>query len=74
MTAVLRVTNDTSTASTYFIDLEFRRRAGARVVETVSVVIEDVRPDHTRRVPVQSTAPPPRRIDCRIIDVDRLAA
>jgi len=74
MAAGLRVTNASSAPSDYFIDLEFVRRGAAEVIEVVSVVIEDVEPGAARREPVLSTTPPPARFDCRVGDVDRLAA
>lgn len=77
MTAGLRVVNRSSGPSDYFIDLEFVRGTGAEVVEVVevvTVVIEDVQPGVARRAAVVSTVPPPARFDCRVGDVDRLAA
>jgi len=73
MTAALRVTNGSSAPSDYFIDLEFVRGRIPEVVEVVSVVVEDLEPGAARRVPVLSAAVPPRRFDCRVGDVDRLA-
>lgn len=74
MTAGLRVVNRSSGPSDYFIDLAFVRGAGPEVVEVVPVVIEDVAPGTARRAAVVSSVPPTAGFDCRVGDVDRLAA
>lgn len=72
MTAGVRITNGSSSVSSYFVDLEFVGGAAPHVVETVPVVLEGLRPGRSRRIPVGSTRPAPARFDCRIGDVDRL--
>lgn len=73
MTARVEVTNPTSTISDYFVDVEFVRRSG-EVIEVATAVIERVRPADAARQFVETAASPPNRFDCRIGDVDRLAA
>src|SRR5262245_47880224 len=74
MTVLLRITNHSAELSSYFIDLEFVGRARGRLLETVPVVVEAVRPDMSRWRRVQSIEAPRRATDCRIGDVDRLAS
>jgi hypothetical protein len=73
MTAGLLVTNRSSMASDYFIDLEFVRRVAPEDVEVVSVVLEDVAPGGSRRESVTSLRPPRAGFGCRVGDVDRFA-
>lgn len=74
MTAGLRVTNTSSAPSDYFIDVEFVRGGSPEVIEVVQVVMEDLDAGEARREAVLSTLPPPANFDCRLGDVDRLAA
>jgi hypothetical protein len=73
MGARLRVTNDSAEASDFFIDLAFVSPAG-ELIETGSAIVEDLPPGEAMPVAVVSAAPAPRRFDCQLGDVDRLAA
>jgi hypothetical protein len=74
MTARLRVTNHSSEASDYFVDVEFFRGPARQVVDTAPAVIEDLGSGESTPVAVISVRRAPRAFDCRVGDVDRLAA
>jgi hypothetical protein len=74
MTVRLRVTNHSSEASDYFIDVDLVQRAPGTVLETVPAVVEDLDPGASVPVALVSTVPPPAHFDCRVGDVDRLSA
>jgi hypothetical protein len=74
MTTRLRVTNQSSEASDYFIDVELVQRAPGTVLETVPAVVEDLAPGASVPVALISTASAPAHFDCRVGDVDRLEA
>lgn len=73
MAARLRVTNATSEPSDYFVDVTFARPDG-EVLEVATAVVEDLAPGDSTPVAVASVARAPRRFDCQVGDVDRLAA
>jgi hypothetical protein len=74
MAARIRVTNNSSSPSDYFVDVEFTRGASPYVVEAAPAVVEGLTPGETVPLTVVSTRPSPRSFDCRVGDVDRLAA
>ncbi len=74
MTARLRVTNNSSAPSDYYVDVEFVRGASPYVVDTASAVVEDLAPGDATPVAVISARPSPRTFDCQVGDVDRLEA
>ena len=74
MTARLRVTNHSSEASDYFVDVEFFRGPARQVMDTAPAVIEDLGSGESTPVAVISARRAPRAFDCRVGDVDRLAA
>ena len=73
MNARLRVTNGSSEASDYYVDVTFVRGAAAVPLETATAVVEDLAPGRTEAVAVGTEARAPRRFDCEVVDVDRLS-
>ncbi len=74
MSARVRVTNHSTEASDYYVDLEFTRGASPYVVETTPGVVEDLAPGDSAPLTMLSTRPSPPSFDCRVGDVDRLEA
>lgn len=74
MAARIRVTNNSSAPSDYFVDVEFTRGATTQVLESMAAVVEDLAPGDSVPVGVLSTQPSPRAFDCQVGDVDRLAS
>jgi hypothetical protein len=74
MTARLRVTNGSSEASDYFVDVAFVQKRTGEVVEIATAIVEDLAPGRTQPVAIGSAALAPRRFRCQVGDVDRLAA
>jgi len=74
MAARLRVTNNSSSPSDYFVDVEFTRGTTTQVLESTPAVVEDLAPGDSVPVGVVSTRRSPRAFDCQVGDVDRLAS
>ena len=74
MNARLRVTNGSSSTSDYYVDVTFVRRAGSTPLETTTAIVEDLAPGRAEAVAVGTAVRAPRAFDCRVGDVDRLAA
>lgn len=72
--AKVKVTNNSSKASNYIIEIAFESPDGSTQIDTSTVFINDLQPGQTATEKAISFADAPADFTCRITDVTRFAA
>jgi hypothetical protein len=74
MAATVRVTNQSSEASNYIIEVSFDAADGDEQLATAPATVTSLAPDQVTEVEATSGEPPPGEFECRIGFVERFSA